>query len=70
MKFQKKHRHPDTLSSDAGDYLGRKVGMSTVIRALALFAHRQDVSWLYEKVCPFIEAEMQEGLWWGRKKKE
>ena len=60
----------EALSADATDYLGRKVGMGAVIRALAHFARQQDTRWFYEKVCPFIEAEMRAGLRWGREAKK
>jgi hypothetical protein len=59
----------ESLRSDASDYTGRAVSRSALIRAVLRLARQQGTTWLYEKVCPFIEAEMQEGLRWGDQKK-
>jgi hypothetical protein len=58
-----------SLSSDVSDYVGRKVSMGAVIRALLRHAHKQGAAWVRAQVCPFVEAEMQAGLKWGREKK-
>ncbi len=56
----------EALSSDASDYIGRKVGMGAVVRGLAVFAQQQDTGWFYDKVCPLIAEELEQGLRWGR----
>jgi hypothetical protein len=58
-----------SLSQDATDYIGRAVSGGAIVRALLRLAQQQDVRWFYEKVCPLVEAEMQQGLRWGREKK-
>jgi len=57
------------LSQDASDYIGRAVSGGAIVRALLRLAHKHGTAWVYTHVCPFIEAEMQEGLRWGREKK-
>jgi len=58
-----------SLSSDASDYTGCKISGGAVIRALLRFAQQQGVTWVYTNICPHIEAEMQQGLKWGRERK-
>jgi hypothetical protein len=58
-----------SLCSDASDYTGWAVSGSALIRALLRLAQQRGTPWLYEKVCPFIEAEMQKGLRWGDQKR-
>jgi hypothetical protein len=57
------------LSSDASDYIGRKVSGGAVVRALLRLAHKQGPAWVRAQVCPYVEAEIQAGLKWGREKK-
>ena len=57
------------LSSDASDYIGRKVSGGAIIRALLRLAHTHGAAWVRAQVCPYVEAEMQAGLTWGREKK-
>jgi hypothetical protein len=59
----------ESLSGTVSDYTGRQCSKSALIRALVRLAYQQETKWLYEKVCPFVEAEVQEGLLWGSKKK-
>ena len=58
-----------SLKSDAADYVGRTVSGGAIVRALLRLAHRHGTAWVYTHICPFIEAEMQEGLHWGKEKK-
>jgi hypothetical protein len=58
-----------SLQSDATDYVGRRVSGGAVVRALLRLAHKQGAAWVRAQVCPFVEAEIQAGLKWGREKK-
>ena len=57
------------LRSDASDDIGRKVSGGAIIRALLRVAQQQGPAWVRAQVCPFVEAEIQAGLKWGREKK-
>lgn len=58
----------ERLSSDASDYIGRRVSGSAVLRALVRFADRQGYRWVLSDLCPFIEREMSEGVLWGKQR--
>jgi hypothetical protein len=57
------------LSSEATDYVGRTVSGGAIVRALVRLAQQQGAAWVRAQVCPFVEAEMQAGLTWGREKR-
>ena len=57
------------ISAHASDYIGRRVSGGAIVRALLRLAHKQGPAWVRAQVCPFVEAEMQAGLTWGREKK-
>ena len=54
------------LCSDASDYTGWTVSRSALIRALLRLAQQHGAEWVRAQVCPFVEAEQQEGLRWGK----
>jgi hypothetical protein len=56
------------LSSDASDYIGRRVSGSAIVRALLQYADRRGEMWGREELCPFVERELSSGLVWGKKK--
>lgn len=56
------------LSEDAGDFLGRKVSGSAIIRALVRQVIRQGPS-ATDALFLEVEKEMNDGVLWGSKKK-
>jgi hypothetical protein len=56
------------LSQDAGDYIGRSVSSSAVVRALAIYAGQQSPTWIRETLFPAIEKEIATGTRWGKSK--
>jgi hypothetical protein len=56
------------LSQDAGDYIGRSISSSSVVRALLLYADQQPVAWTRDILFPLIEEEMEKGTLWGKRK--
>jgi hypothetical protein len=56
------------LSRDAGDFIGRSVSSSAVVRALAIYAGQQSPAWIRETLFPLMEKEIETGTRWGKTK--
>jgi hypothetical protein len=56
------------ISRDATDVVGRTVSESAVVRALLRYIEQQPVPWRRTHLYPHIEAEMNAGVLWGKRK--
>jgi hypothetical protein len=56
------------LSQDASDYAGWTISNSAIVRGLVRLAAAQGALWQREQLYPFIEQEIQDGTFWGKKK--
>jgi len=58
----------EQLSSDASDFVGRKVSGSAILRALLRYAAAQGDMWARAELFSRVEQEMTGGTVWGSKK--
>jgi hypothetical protein len=53
------------LATDLSDLMGRRVSVSGIIRALAIYASQRAHVWKVTKLLPIIEAQQRQ-VTWGR----
>lgn len=58
----------DRIAQEASDYIGWTVSGSAIMRGLLRHADQQGAGWIREQLAPLIEAEIEGGTVWGKKK--
>ena len=53
----------EALVAQCSALTGRPVGLSALVRALAVSAQRQGEAWIRSHLLPIIEAEQQQMVW-------